>query len=242
MTCDRSDFRAHRRAITASGTGEGGAEREAATRRVEVRATAALVGHAASRDGGLIWTRVALDKDGRARQGRGDTTIVAARAIGRGRRLTVARVAQWSVTCDCSSDHGAFARRARRRTATSARSTRGASDGIAAAFMGAAAGVASSAAPRAICRRGLRHRGAQIVSSGAVQGEERERGNELGGFHRLALEDCVAGGALFFACVRIVCAGLPCATDSVLEARGLRCGERAVFATLASYNCEVPLL
>ena len=81
-----------------------------------------------------------------------------------------------------------------------------------------------------------RRRRAQIVSSDAVQGEERERGNELGGFHFLVLlEDCVAGGDCFFClCAhRLAPRLLLRAFDSVLEARGLRCGARAAFSTLA---------
>ena len=65
-----------------------------------------------------------------------------------------------------------------------------------------------------------------------MQAEERERGNELGGFHFLVLlEDCVAGGDCFFClCAhRLAPRLLLRAFDSVLEARGLRCGARAAF-------------
>ena len=52
-----------------------------------------------------------------------------------------------------------------------------------------------------------RHRRAQIVSGGAVQAEERERGNKLGGFHRACcwkIAFASLEATAFFACVRIV--------------------------------------
>ena len=48
---------------------------------------------------------------------------------------------------------------------------------------------AADVGARRATRGRRRRRRAQIVSNGAVQAEERERGNELGGFHRA----CVAG-------------------------------------------------
>ena len=52
------------------------------------------------------------------------------------------------------------------------------------------------------------------------------------------LEDCVAGGDCFFClCAhRLAPRLLVRAFDSVLEARGLRCGARAAFSTLALRN------
>ena len=57
------------------------------------------------------------------------------------------------------------------------------------------------------------------------------------------VEDCVAGGDCSFClCAhRLAPRLLVRAFDSVLEARGLRCGARAAFPTLASRNLRGPL-
>ena len=71
--------------------------------------------------------------------------------------------------------------------------------------LGGGDGDGGGGGARRATRGRRRRRRAQIVSSGAVQAEERERGNKLGGFHRACCWKIASLEATaFFACVRIV--------------------------------------